>query len=523
MSDNILTLSSKDARTFFKKTDIYFSGELPKYFHFTKMLNNISLLYSKHKEAIAKLINKSKYYDDINFSIYTNKDGNYAWRKFQLINPILYIDLIYYITEQENWTFIIERFKKLHNFSKGKIICTSIPVVERHLHKRNTGKQILEWWEKTEQGAIALAQEFPIIVTTDITDCYPSIYTHSISWALHGKFFAKQNKQNTSLLGNNIDKKIQNMQNGQTNGIPQGSTIMDLLAELIFAYADCLLYLRLKHNKQLKRSYKILRYRDDYKIFVHSKFDGELIIRELSKALLTLNLKLNSSKTAFYDEIITGAIKADKIYALEKEDTYKDKDIYKALLKIAIFLQKFQNSRQMAKHLLNLNEEIKIKILQRKHSLIEQKYTINAIIGICTALALKNPAISINCLQIISTILEHLPKEDTQNIIRNIKDRFSNVPHSEFVTLFIQRITLPYNYKEDFNGPMYNSVYKTQANESSSDIKIWNLEWLRDAPREFSQNIMKEKFIHKKIIDNMKKAISKDEIDIFPRRYQNNT
>lgn len=65
----------------------------------------------------------------------------------------------------------------------------------------------------------------------------------------------------------------------------------------------------LEKNTQLKEDYKILRYRDDYKIFVHSKFDGELIIKELAKVLLMLNLKLTTSKTNFYDNIINGVIK----------------------------------------------------------------------------------------------------------------------------------------------------------------------------------------------------------------------
>ena len=91
---------------------------------------------------------------------------------------------------------------------------------------------------------------------------------------------------------------------------------MDFLAELILAYADCILYNSLRRNKELKSNFKILRYRDDYKIFVHSKFDGELIIKELSKTLLKLNLKLNASKTNFYDNVICGASKKDKMYAI---------------------------------------------------------------------------------------------------------------------------------------------------------------------------------------------------------------
>ncbi|MBD5417811.1 MAG: RNA-directed DNA polymerase [Desulfovibrio sp.] len=518
MAKNILTLNNKDAKTFFIKTDSYFSGELPKYFHFTKMLNNIYKLYEIYKDDIK--IDKAKDKDDVDFNIYTNKDGNYAWRKLQIIHPVLYIDLIACITDQRNWETIKNRFNKLHNFSKGNILCTSMPVVERNTSKKNSAKQILEWWETTEQGALGYAQNFPILVTSDISDCYPSIYTHSISWAMHGKKYAKDNRMDTNLLGNKIDKKIQNMQHGQTNGIPQGSMVMNLIAELILAYADCLLYLCLKKNKQLKAPYKILRYRDDYKIFVHSQFDGELIIKELSKVLLTLNLKLNTSKTNFYDNIIMGVIKKDKIYAIENELSYKNGDIYKKLINISNFQQLFQNSRQMAKYLVQINNELRENINQGKYPLIKKEYTINAIIGICITLALKNPVISINCLQIISTILEYLPVTRAKAIIGNIKNRFASVPHSELVALFIQRISIPYKYKEDFSGKIFDFVYNCKRNRQNIDIDLWNNEWLSDSPRAFRDKIRKEKFIHKKIINNMNKSISDDEIDIFSAPYK---
>lgn len=483
------------------------------------MLYSIGKLYELDKDNIP--INKSKDYEDVNFAMYTNKDGNYAWRKFQLINPILYVDFVYCITDVNNWRIIIDRFNKLHNLCKKNITCTSIPVVERNIYRRNSGKQILEWWEKTELGAVGLAQEFPIVVTTDITDCYPSIYTHSLSWALHGTYIAKKNKNNSQLLGNIIDKKIQNMQNGQTNGIPQGSIIMDFLAELILAYADCILYNSLRRNKELKSNFKILRYRDDYKIFVHSKFDGELIIKELSKTLLKLNLKLNASKTNFYDNVIYGAIKKDKMYAIENDDIYKDGNIYKTLLRIVSFQQLFQNSRQMAKYLLKINEDIREKILQQNNQLAENEYIISAIIGICITLALKNPTISINCLQIISTILEHISEEKAKSIIKNMIHRFSSVPHSEFITLFIQRIMIPYNFEEEFHGKVYKCVYDTKKGLRNIHIDLWNNAWLKDAPRRFKDKIRKEKFIHERIIKNMKKSISRDELDIFSKYYPN--
>ena len=87
MANNILSLNHKEAKTFFIKADSYFLGELSKYFYFTKMLHNIYSIYGKYKANIT--IDKSKDCEDADFGIYTNKDGNYAWRKLQIINPIL--------------------------------------------------------------------------------------------------------------------------------------------------------------------------------------------------------------------------------------------------------------------------------------------------------------------------------------------------------------------------------------------------------------------------------------------------
>lgn len=55
---------------------------------------------------------------------------------------------------------------------------------------------------------------------------------------------------------------------GQTNGIPQGSNLMDFIAELVLGYSD--LQLSKKLIMTTISNYKILRYRDDYRIFTNS-------------------------------------------------------------------------------------------------------------------------------------------------------------------------------------------------------------------------------------------------------------
>ena len=127
--------------------------------------------------------------------------------------------------------------------------------------------------EKIEQASLKISLEYEYVFITDITNCYGSIYSHSIDWALcdGGKNEAKQNKYNgnNNTLGAIIDTKIEGMNYGQTNGIPQGSALMDFIAEMILGYADIELTNYLKNDPKIQgQNFKILRYRDDYRIFV---------------------------------------------------------------------------------------------------------------------------------------------------------------------------------------------------------------------------------------------------------------
>ena len=105
-----------------------------------------------------------------------------------------------------------------------------------------------------------------------LTNCYGSLYTHSISWALHTKEVCKERKNNWEkykktkpLLGDLIDQLVRAGRSGQTNGISQGSVVMDFLAELVLGYVDTIISKKL--NNEGIENYKILRYRDDYRNF----------------------------------------------------------------------------------------------------------------------------------------------------------------------------------------------------------------------------------------------------------------
>ena len=137
------------------------------------------------------------------------------------------------MSKKDNWDEILKRFKEIDKISVIK--CESIPVAEEEKGKilNKQSSQILSWWDKIEQNSIKLSLEYNYIFKTDIVNCYSEIYTHSIVWALHTKKVAKEKRKDNKLLGNNIDKHLQAMSNGQTNGIPQGSVLMDFIAKIL--------------------------------------------------------------------------------------------------------------------------------------------------------------------------------------------------------------------------------------------------------------------------------------------------
>ncbi|HCT1624744.1 RNA-directed DNA polymerase [Staphylococcus argenteus] len=224
----ITEMSNKEARAFLLKSQSYCSIDLPGYFNFDCILEEINNKFEKINENNVKnyvKMNNLKEQDDINCKIYANKDGNFDWRPLEIINPYLYIYLVRYLTRTDVWYQLVNCF---NNNKVERITVASIPV-ESQISTKDKKEQIYNWWDEVEQESIVYALDYKKIIHLDISNCYGSIYTHVISWAIHGKNHAKNQKRNKNLLGNKIDYLIQLMQNNQTNGIPQGSILTEIM------------------------------------------------------------------------------------------------------------------------------------------------------------------------------------------------------------------------------------------------------------------------------------------------------
>ena len=150
---------------------------------------------------------------------------------------------------------------------------------------------------------------------------------------------------------------------GQTNGIPQGSVLMDFIAEMILGFADLQLAERIQNSNII--DYKILRYRDDYRIFTNNPQDTDLIVKFLTEVLIDLGMKLNSSKTIASSNVVRDSLKPDKLYWMNHKQSAKG--LQEQLFIINSLSEKYPNAGVLTKSLVKFFDQIIKKEETREH------------------------------------------------------------------------------------------------------------------------------------------------------------
>lgn len=142
-----------------------------------------------------------------------------------------------------------------------------------------------------------LEKKYTAFWSIDVSRCFESIYTHSITWALKNKHFAKNNIfPNT--FGAIFDRLMQSTNYNETAGIVIGSEISRLFAEIIFQKIDQNIYSRLLALGCVEgEDYTIRRYVDDIMIFSISEDVAKNVLGVAIDALREFKLNINDSKT----------------------------------------------------------------------------------------------------------------------------------------------------------------------------------------------------------------------------------
>ncbi len=486
-------MNFEDAKAFLLKHESYINVDLPPYIRCDNLLTVVSSALAGRSYRAVKTKNPDGI-EDVNYMLLHNKNGKYDWRPFELMHPVLYVSLVQEITRYPNWKAIKKRFGQIRG--RSVVECMSLPVVSDS-SKSDKAEQILSWWGHIEQKSIELSLDFAHVYHTDITDCYGSIYTHSIPWALHDKEVAKKETKCNKLLGNQIDCHIRAMSYGQTNGIPQGSVLMDFIAEIVLNYADLLLSQRICHIDITE--FKIIRYRDDYRIFVNNPTVAEEIIKQLTEVLIELGLKLHAGKTINSDNVIQISVKSDKIeWIMSKRSA---KTVQKQLLVLHKFSLMHPNSGTLAKELQNIYKRIK------KTRDIKQKENIPVLISIVVDIAYLNPRTYSIAVAIISLLLRAIDgQSEVEFYAKKIMRKFATIPNTGHMQIWLQRAVVKFGVTDiEFD----EKVCRLVAGES---VELWNNAWLNGATKAI---IGSHSIIDQDILDDMDDVIEMDEVSLF--------
>lgn len=158
-------------------------------------------------------------------------------------------------------------------------------------------KKLHEFYDSSDYRI--LETKYSHLWSFDISKCFDSIYTHSISWAIKEKKHAKESTSHKDTFGAIFDKLMQSSNYNETNGILVGNEISRIFAEVILQKIDLELESSLKEEGLInKRDYEIRRYIDDYFVFGKTEYINERIFENLINKLHRYKLHLNSSKTS---------------------------------------------------------------------------------------------------------------------------------------------------------------------------------------------------------------------------------
>ncbi len=425
----LIELTHQEAREYFLKGSCYFSGDMPDYISFEPILRGVDAVLGGRSFTEFQSSVKPKDFRGVNYDFLTNKDGRFAWRPFELIHPAIYVSLVNLICASDNWAHIQNR---LVGFEGGAVDCCSTPVVSQDAQK-DVAVQVRSWWQRVEQQSLVYSLEFSHVLHTDVIDCYGSLYTHSISWALHGLKESKEKQGRNSLLGDKIDAYIRAGRYGQTNGISQGSVLMDFVAEMVLGYVDQ------EINSALGEpaDFRILRYRDDYRIFANSDERAEEILKMVSEKLRLVGMRLGVSKTLLSGNVVDGSIKPDKLAGIDLQDLgdANAKTIQKQLLRLHSFGQRFPNSGALKR----LVSEFHDRIL--KHD--DRPDDLEVQVAIAADIGFVSPA----TFPVVAAILSHLislaSKEEKARLWMKVRRKMARIPYNGHQEIWLQRVTQP--------------------------------------------------------------------------------
>lgn len=272
----------------------YFAEQFPNCFstklllaHLPEVLPLISIAKSQKKNA-GKIATAPA-----TMSMFKN---DISRRVLAVPNPEAFLRLTKYINE--NWDSILDLAKSNNSLSPISFIRNYGYEAEKLINCESLREAIRVKSDFVAgiKQCIRCSLGYKFRLKADISNCYNSMYTHSITWAVCGKDAAKKyyrTHEPKSLetiyeLGDSLDCFTRFEKNNETNGIIVGPYTSRIVSELILARIDKMLS---------EKGLVFKRYVDDYKFYFRSEAQAQESLPTIEKVLNEFNLNLNTAKT----------------------------------------------------------------------------------------------------------------------------------------------------------------------------------------------------------------------------------
>lgn len=352
-------------------------------------------------------------------------------------------------------------------------------------------------------------KKYNFLFKFDISKCFDSIYTHSISWAVLGLDNVKENvdasKKNFSGI---FDKFIQYSNYGETNGILIGPEFSRIFAEIILQRIDKIVEEKIKLKGFINKiDYELYRYVDDYFLFCDDDLLKEEIFKIFKHELKEYKLSINNSKTIEYKkpiitEITIAKEKINKLFLENprfsiKELEKKESSIDENKEDVEILNHKFSFYFNPN----NLITQYKILI---KESSVDYKDVLNYSLALLNNIIEKNLVISERVY--IDYRLKTMTGEIADKTVINKLDKVEDELTSHLIN-FIDFVFFIYSV-----SPRVNSTIKT-CHILSKILVFYKLK--RKSDKEFILSTNNRNRIFKKILDESTLIIKKNSINEY--------
>ena len=206
---------------------------------------------------------------------------------------------------------------------------------------------------------------------------------------------------------------------------------MDFVAELVLGYVDELINQDLAEFSDIK----ILRYRDDYRIFSNSDERAETALKVVSDRLRSVGMKLGVSKTYSSRNVVQGSIKQDKLAGIDLQDlgTANAKTIQKQLMRLHSFGQRHPNSGALRRLLSEFHTSISAQTGAPDDLEIQ--------VAIAADIAFVSPATFPAVAGILSHLISLAPAEGKVALWKKVRAKMKRIPYNGYLEIWLQRVT----------------------------------------------------------------------------------